>query len=263
VLPGRPPLALSVRAPGALRCSVPLVAWVGALAAVLTGAMALGATPALATPPLTRPGELAGWASARPPVNAAFAVLRMVVVVLAAYLLIVTVLAVVVRIVRAGRLVGAVDVVTLPLVRRIVGSAFGVGLMGAALTAVGSTVPTAVGDVRLAASTGHPPNGADDRPVGSPDLEPPTMRRVDEPQPVSVAAAETEVTIGAGDHLWSVADRELADAWGRSATEAELTPFWEQVVEVNRVRLHDPGNPDLVFPGQVVVVPPPPPAPTS
>lgn len=243
-----------------LRRLAPLVAWVGALAAALAGSIALGATHVLATPPLTRPGELAGWAAARSPVDAAFALLRVAVVVLAAYLLVATVLAVVVRLVRAGRLVGAVDVVTLPLVRRIVGSAFGVGLTGAVLTAVGPIVPTAVGDVRLAVSAGDPADAGADLPNSTPDLGPPTMRRVDEPQPA--AAPATEVAIRAGDHLWSVADRALTDAWGRAASESELTSFWALVVDANHARLYDPENPDLVFPGQVVVVPTPPPAPT-
>ena len=258
---------------GVLRRSLPLVAWVGALAAVLAGAIALGSTPALAAPPLTRPGELGDWAAARQPVEAAFAVLRVVVVALACYLLFVTVLAVVLRLGRAGRLVTAFDVLTLPWVRLIVQGALGVGLVGATLAAVGSAAadPSAnpsrtftAADARLAASAPEHPRAGDDLLVRLPDVEsgPPTMQQVDEPATVALAAPLAgEVTLEAGDHLWSVADRALTDAWGRAPSDDELAPFWEQVVEANRDRLPDPANPDLVFPGEVVTVPPPPPAP--
>lgn len=251
--------------PGVAQRSLPLVAGVGALTFVLAGAVALGSTPALVAPPLTRPGSLGDWASARQPVEAAFAVVRVVVVVLGCYLLLVTVLAVVLRLGRAGRLVTAVDVITLPWVRRIVQGAFGVGLVGATLAAVGaaSADPSANSSrtFTVAASAPDRPQAGDDPLVRLPDVEPapPTMRRVDEP--TAVAAPATEVTLAAGDHLWSVAERALTDAWSRAPSEGELAPFWEQLVEANRDRLADPSNPDLVFPGEVVTVPAPPPTP--
>ncbi len=61
-----------------------------------------------------------------------------------------------------------------------------------------------------------------------------------------------------GDHFWTVAERVLADAWGRQPTDIELLPYWRAVVETNRSRLADPANPDLLFPGQTLTVPPPP-----
>jgi len=240
---------------------------------VLAGAVALGSTPALAAPPLTRPGSLGDWAAARQPVEAAFAVMRVVVVALACYLLFVTVLAVVLRLGRAGRLVTAFDVLTLPWVRRIVQGALGVGLVGATLAAVGSAAadPSAspsrtftAADARLAANAPDQPRAGDDLLVRLPDVEPgpPTMQRVDEPA-AAVAAPTDEVTLAAGDHLWSVAEKALTDAWGRAPSDGELAPFWEQLVEANRDRLPDPTNSDLVFPGEVVTVPTPPPAPAT
>lgn len=259
--------------PGLVGRSLPLVAWVGALAVVLAGAVALGSIPALAAPPLSHPGSLGDWAAARGPVEAAFAVMRVVVVALACYLLFVTVLAVVLRLGRAGRLVTAFDVLTLPWVRRIVQGALGVGLVGATLAAVGSVAagPAAgqsrtltAADARLAADADDRPREGDDLLVRLPDVEPapPTMQRVDEPA-AAVAALTAEVTLAAGDHLWSVAEKALADAWGRAPSDAELAPFWEQLVEANRDRLPDPRNPDLVFPGEVLTVPTPPPAPAT
>lgn len=267
------PPTLHPSSPGVLRRTLPLVAWVGALAAVLAGALALGATAALEAPPLTHPGELGDWAAARQPIEAAFAVLRVLVVALAAYLLLVTCLAVVLRLGPSGRLVTALDVLTLPWVRRIVQGAVGVGLVGASLAAVGSAAadPSAspsrtltAADARLAASAPAHPRVGDDLLVRLPDVEPgpPTMEQLD--GAVATPAVEApvgEVTLGAGDHLWSLAERALTEAWGREPTDGELAPYWEQLVEVNRHRLADPANPDLVFPGQVVTVPVPPPAP--
>jgi hypothetical protein len=59
-----------------------------------------------------------------------------------------------------------------------------------------------------------------------------------------------------GDHFWGLAERELADAWGRQPTADEITPYWQQMVEANRERLLPPGDPDLIHPGQVLVTPP-------
>ncbi|MGH9283765.1 MAG: LysM peptidoglycan-binding domain-containing protein, partial [Acidimicrobiales bacterium] len=62
-------------------------------------------------------------------------------------------------------------------------------------------------------------------------------------------------TVQPGDHFWSVAERVLAEAWRRPPTDTEVDPYWRTLVEANRARLRDPGNPDLLFPGQVIEVP--------
>jgi len=63
-----------------------------------------------------------------------------------------------------------------------------------------------------------------------------------------------------GEHLWVIAERTLARAWGRPPTDAEIEPYWRDLVAANRGVLADPANPDLVYPGQVFglpAVPPP------
>lgn len=64
-----------------------------------------------------------------------------------------------------------------------------------------------------------------------------------------------------GDHFWSIAERVLADRWGRSPTSAEVDGYWRALVAANRTRLADPDNPDLLFTGQVISLPPVPAAP--
>lgn len=249
--------------PGAVRRVLPLVAWVGALAAVLAGAVALGTTPALAGPPLAGPGELESWVGGRSPVQAAFAILRVVVMGLAAYLLLGTALAVAARLLRARRLLALVDASTISWTRRVVELALGVGLLTAPLAPApaGAASPSTItaGEVRPEADRSDRAGPIDEPLAGAAAQHgPPTMRRLDPPE--QLVGASSEVVLGAGDHLWSVAERTLAAAWGRPPVDAEVAPFWEQVVEVNRSRLADPENPDLVFPGQVVAVPVPPPA---
>jgi nucleoid-associated protein YgaU len=91
-----------------------------------------------------------------------------------------------------------------------------------------------------------------------PEGAPPVMQKVGA---VEAPAGEGTWTVAAGDHLWSIAERVLADAWARPPADHEVVPYWEQVVAANRDRLADRDNPDLIFPGQQLVVPAPPPAP--
>ena len=250
----------SAGSPGTVRRSIPLVAWVVGLTAVLAGAVALGSSPSLAAPPVSRPGELSGWLAVRGPVQASFAVLRLVVVVLAAYLLLATVLAVAARLCRPGRMVEALDARSSAWLRHIVEMALGAGLVGVPVGVVDAGGPVARSEISadlLAVETLADGSAVgDDVPAAEEWSAPPTMQRLDPPG--RAAAAMSEVVIGAGDHLWSVAERALAVAWGRPPVDAEVAPFWQQVVEVNRPRLADPANPDLLFVGQVVAVPVPP-----
>ena len=111
------------------------LAWLAMLTLVAWGGAALG-RGTLAPPPLTDPGAWADWAAARSPVEAGFAVLTLVVVVLAWYLLAVTVLATAGHLLRARRLLRVADVLTLPLLRPAVHAALGLGLVGATVAGV-------------------------------------------------------------------------------------------------------------------------------
>lgn len=65
------------------------------------------------------------------------------------------------------------------------------------------------------------------------------------------------VAVAAGDCFWSISAEVLADALGRPATDREIAAHWRRLVEANRGRLVDPGNPDLLYPGQQLVLPVP------
>jgi nucleoid-associated protein YgaU len=73
--------------------------------------------------------------------------------------------------------------------------------------------------------------------------------------PASVPAAEPAPTLHRvvpGDHLWAIAEHAMSEALGRTPTDAEVDPFWREVIVANP----DLVDPDLIFPGQILVVPP-------
>lgn len=58
------------------------------------------------------------------------------------------------------------------------------------------------------------------------------------------------VVVERGDHLWKISARHL----GENSPESEIGPYWREVIEVNLPRLRS-GDPDLIFPGEVVELP--------
>jgi hypothetical protein len=59
-----------------------------------------------------------------------------------------------------------------------------------------------------------------------------------------------------GDHFWRVAELSLAAALGRAPTDRETDRYWRSLVTLNRARLADPRNPELLYVGQVLELPP-------
>jgi hypothetical protein len=90
--------------------------------------------------------------------------------------------------------------------------------------------------------------------AGTPTPEPSSLAVRPTPHP----QAAGEWVVRPGDDLWSIAATTLTRAWGRPPTESELARFWWQVVQTNRPHLPNPGDPNLLFPGDMVTVPAPP-----
>lgn len=74
------------------------------------------------------------------------------------------------------------------------------------------------------------------------------------------ASEPKEVTVESGDNLWAVAEEQLAADLGRTPTDDEIRPYWQELIVVNRERLVDPANPSLIYTGQVLTLPASPPA---
>lgn len=258
-----------------------LLAWLVFLVATVVALHRTGGI--LAPPPLTEPGELGRWTAERSPAEAAVAGARLLALASAWYLLVSTAATAVARLAGAARLVGVADAVSTPLVRRLVSGAVGVSLVTAAAgggtayasadTHLGDPRPTSVEPMRsFAEGPGTPPvmrlmappaAGAPDPAAGEPGLASDAEVGGPTTAPGNDGAAGSNPasrswTVRPGDHLWAVAEQVLAEEWERAPTDAEVDPYWRAVVERNRPVLRDPGNPDLVFPGQVLAVPPPP-----
>ena len=62
--------------------------------------------------------------------------------------------------------------------------------------------------------------------------------------------------VGAGDSFWSIAEAILERHLGRRPVPAEIGPYWAALVATNADRLPVPGQPDLLFVGDVILVPP-------
>lgn len=241
-------------------------AWVAALVATLVALHALG-SGSLSAPPVLDRGALRAWLDHRGALAAAFALVRLVGMGLAGYLLAVTGLGLAARLSRVPALIRLADAATVPAVRRVLGAVAGVGL-----TASTTTLLATDGLPRWGAPEGVGRAGAPvviERLADRADV---VLRRLPAGEDgTATMEVEEEETGGPdaprrwrtepGDHLWGVAEAALARAWDRVPTEAEVAPYWAAVVEANRVRLLDPANPDLIHPGQVFHLPPPPPAP--
>ena len=74
--------------------------------------------------------------------------------------------------------------------------------------------------------------------------------------PVGLGSAPTptSVMVQPGDHLWKISQVHLDRKLGRTANEDEVAPFWRTVIDANTGRLHS-GDPDLIYPGEVVILP--------
>jgi hypothetical protein len=262
------------------------------MAVVVLGA----AGGALAPPPWHDPGAMGSWLEQRQPAEAAFAVLRLVALALAWYLLAVTAVSAAARTLRMPALVAAVDRVTVPAVRRLVSGAVGLSMAASALTGVagaaGAADNGAAPPVELmrrlpdagaeatpgppvtmrrlpdaaapmapppqAAPADAPPGAAPARPAPADAPPGPTPAPAPTPAPMAPrppGTASATWTVAPGDCFWSVAERLVAQAGGRPPSDGEIAPYWRTLVTRNRAVLRDPGNPDLLYPGQVLAVP--------
>ena len=98
-----------------------------------------------------------------------------------------------------------------------------------------------------------PPPAAD---IPAPEApEPPPGTDVPAPAPAVDGSHPHSVTVRRGDHVWSLSERHLVRVLGRSDLgEHEIARYWVRVIEANRYTLRS-GNPDLIYPGEIIVLP--------
>ncbi len=68
---------------------------------------------------------------------------------------------------------------------------------------------------------------------------------------------DTVWRVESGDSFWSIAEETLRDELpDMDLSESDIAEYWRVLIEANEDRLVDPGNPDLLIPGQRLVLPP-------
>ncbi|MFM7069881.1 MAG: LysM peptidoglycan-binding domain-containing protein [Actinomycetes bacterium] len=115
--------------------------------------------------------------------------------------------------------------------------------------ATSTTIP-ATGQRRLdesGAGLGRPTDPATGAPTTTPARP--------EPGTLVPDAPSAMVTVRSGDNFWSIARSELERRGHENATGAEIARYWQRLIERNRSRLANPGNPNLITPGQVFELP--------
>lgn len=196
--------------------------------------------------------SLSDWYDAVGPEGAAIAIVRVVIVALAAWLLLATLLQVLAAVPSLRPLRPLADLISPRSMQRL-----GRSLAGLSLTAgLAAPAPSAG---TLAPREDRPPASAP-----APDEDPPTatMRVIEptpappEPAPAPTAASGSTVVVARGDSFWSIAVEAVTDATGRRPSASEVARYWDRLVEANRSRLVVPDNPDLLYAGQSLDLPP-------
>lgn len=125
---------------------------------------------------------------------------------------------------------------------------------------VTTTRGAGVGTVRMEQVTdppapGGPPVGVAPpaQPVHSPGLSDP--QAAEDLPSTARSGGDTQWVVADGDHLWGIAEETLADRSEDEPDLYEIVDYWQHLIEANRNRLVDPANPDLIYPGQVLLLP--------
>ena len=172
--------------------------------------------------------DVGGWIEERGTVTASVALVRLLALVVVAWVLVVWLVVV------TARAFGAVRVATLAA-----------GVLPAVVASALNLVPAAAQTYDEGTAT---MSVLPDDAVSTTATPPPAP--VERPQPPA-----EEWTVAPGESFWSIAEDVVAESLGRAPSVAEIDGYWRALIDANRDRLASP-SPDLVRPGQVFVLPP-------
>ena len=257
----------------------------GTLVTLAAGEAVLARAGGTLPPLVTDAGRLSRTLEEADPLLVAMCALRLIALVVGAGLLAVTAAGIVARTLGSARLVTRLDRLTPPSLRRILDGALGAGLaasIGLSCVPAGAeqrpsptvTVgPDVATTLRRLADAPSPkpdhattavlrrlPDGASG-PAEPATTAPPAPDSATSPGagPSSPAprqpAGGREVVVRPGDSFWRLAEQHEVERLGRHPSDAEVTVCSKQLVAVNRHRLVVPGDPDLIFPGQILHLP--------
>ena len=222
--------------------------------------------------PLTPVDDLAAWLERTPPEIMAVAFLRLAALAAGWYLAVCTLALALSRPFPRTRVAAAAARATPVVVRRIVSGGGSLGL--AAGTLLGA-LPTATMATSALAPT--PAVALPAAPMQDPGPATATMTRSPRDTPLAVmtrvpaehspparapgpdaapAPPPSSWTVEAGESFWSIASEAVAPA-GDEPNDRQVIGYWRRLVQANHGRLLDPGNPDLLVPGQELLLPDP------
>ena len=219
----------------------------------------------------------AGWLDTVAFEDAVGAVVLMVALVMAYWLLLSTLAYLAASMSGRPGTMGAVGWLTLPPVRRLVRRAVALSIAASAVAGPlapavanltgGGSVPVVIevdegGRLHSPGGPGAPADEDRSDIVVPPHLDPrPPPINTQEPErspgadPSVDGSHNHSVVVRRGDHLWSLSERHLAQVLGRSDLgEHEIARYWVRVIETNRGTIRS-GNADLIYPGEVIELP--------
>ncbi len=203
--------------------------------------------------------DLRRWARTADPVDAVAAVIRLVALVAATWLLVTTLLYVVARAADIPRALRTLERVTPPGARRVVDRALVMMAVGVFVAPAGATVVT-VRDGRSGSSATAPSTTTTSRaptPTTPTSAQPGAVPVAVVPRTAATPAAATTVVVRPGDNLWALAADHLAATTGRARPtldNTEIARYWAAVCDANRARVRS-GNVNLIYPGDVILLP--------
>jgi hypothetical protein len=218
-------------------------------------------------------GALVPWLQTSDPTVVLVSLARLVGLGMAYWLLTTTVLYAFSYHLGPASLTRALHWVTLPVVRRVVQGVTAMSLTGASL--IGPTVfvanPALAQQVVAAQTSPTTPSGTADQ--GTTDSGPYSPDAAGWPSgttandfwlPTGLTASSIAIgaqagtqnyTVVKGDHFWNIAKNHLQDTLKHKPTEDEVAHYWVKLVAANRATIRS-GNPDLIYPQEVVKLPP-------
>ncbi len=251
-----------------------LGAWIAGLLAAIAVLTATG-TGSLALPAMNIEAWNA-WLQETSGLYVFFSLLRLIALVGAWYLLVTTVLSTVSQWLASASLQAVSDVVTAPPVQRMTKRAVSLSIAGAialpssaAMLALPSPAAAAAAS-SAAASTDAPMLRNVTSPSSSVATPTPPAPKADGPRPVpapgpmpapsqaapGAPAAPKVWTVKPGQNMWAAAELVLTSEWGFKPTDAEIAPYWKQLMERNRDALAKANNPNIIYPDQAFELPP-------
>jgi hypothetical protein len=217
--------------------------------------------------------DLGSWLDATPTEDAVVAAIWLAALLCAGWLAGSTLLYIAALVTRIRTVIRSISWITLPGIRRMSEGALAAVLLTAPALpgSAGAQTPPPVVVVVDEDGALLPPGITLPEPERVPPLPtlPPAHRPPDSsnrsPLPTAVAddlpdvdedqhSGTTRVIVQKGDNLWSISRRHLASVKGSHPSNDEIAPYWRQVIAVNRPSIIS-GNPDLIYPGEVLTMP--------